>query len=245
MIFTLTTVFLLVGAWPMEEMAIARNVTLGYSNDNRIRFDTVLFTDGRTCSVLDLERYRFHTAEDAMRTWNARGPPFAASRYEENWHLTTNACTAFDNPTNVIALIGIILGIFGVFADGTCVFCIYHKYYWRGRHREYRGTPILPVTDMPKIQPSVATSVPKGLSPYAAQLIAEASLQRGDICPVSQEPLDSVALLVPECGHVLSEAAAAAKLPTECYMCRKPVVYTRVEAKLKLVPVSDTALSSA
>lgn len=218
MLATLTFIILAIGTTYKLEDATATSLTVGTTYDNRVRITSVQFADGLTCFTPKVDRLSYNTVADATA---ANPVPFATKRGFQYMTITNKDCIAMmDNPTSE-SILYILLNLVGIAVDAAVWVCIYRG--WKDRRRQV----VVPqVTAAPKApqpqQPSLTT--------YAATLMIEAAIQRGDTCPVTLAPLTSVALLVPPCGHILSEAAR----PTNnmCPVCRAPATYTPVPCKL-------------
>lgn len=239
MIFTILNIILSVGSWEVEEYAFPKNVTLAPTINNRIGFNTVQFADDKVCSVLYNRDspYTFNTEEDAMNNWNTKVMPFQLARYEERFHITSNTCYAFKRNNTSFTLIIVFFTTLGTILDviSILLFLRYKHHKQRIQQISPQGNP--PLQEQEPIRrpyyPAQQQSKSDGLSIYAAQLIAEAYIHRRELCPITQEPLDKVSLLVPECGHVISESSGY--ISNTCCVCKRNVNYTRVEGKLTIV----------
>lgn len=98
--------------------------------------------------------------------------------------------------------------------------------------------PLPPLPVPPPSQPRV------GLSAFAARLIAEAALQRGETCPVALLPLAELTdLHVAPCGHVGGVDVATLRT---CPLCCAPVAaWTCVNAAALLRPAESAAGAGA
>lgn len=226
MFATLTFIILAIGTTYKLEDATATSLTLGTTYDNRVRITSVQFADGLTCFTPKVDRLSYNTVADATA---ANPVPFETKRGFQYMTITKKECIAMmDNPTTE-SLLYILLILAGIIVDAVVCVCIYSI--WRGGRRQVRPTAT-PVAVVPQV--TVAPKEPQpqqpALTTYAATLMIEAAIRRGDTCPVTLAPLTSVALLVPPCGHILSEAAR----PTNnmCPVCRAPAMYTPVSCKL-------------
>lgn len=227
MFATLTFIILAIGTTYKLEDATATSLTFGKTYDNRVRITNVQFADGLTCFTPKVDWLSYNTVADATA---ANPVPFETKRGFQYMTITTKDCIAMmDNPTTE-SLLYILLILVGIIVDAVVWVCIYKS--WKDGRRQVRPTAT-PVVVVPQV-----TAAPKGPQPqqqpalttYAATLMIEAAIRRGDTCPVTLAPLTSVALLVPPCGHILSEAAR----PTNnmCPVCRAPATYTPVPCKL-------------
>ncbi len=67
-----------------------------------------------------------------------------------------------------------------------------------------------------------------GISSYAAKLIVDALVSRGEVCPVSLDPLDEFEeILVGECGHACGATDQTTKL-LRCPVCRDTTVWCTI-----------------
>ncbi len=239
MLFTLLNIFLGVGLWPIETSQYALNVTLRTTTDNRIQYDTVLFVDNKLCTVLENAKYViFNSEEDAMNIWNTNYAQNQIKRYEQRWHISTNECNAFDKDIAPVTISLIILSIAGTFVD-IIIYCLYKRY------KQMNHLNPIPSRQMNQVLPQNTEPLielvpqdknhPQKLDQYVAQLIADAQLSKGELCPISQEQLNKAALLVPHCGHVISETSVSANPPKKCCICKRDIIYTRVEASLTVI----------
>lgn len=220
MLFILLNVILSTGSWQVEEFAVAKNVTLTPTIDNRIKFNTVIFTDNKECYVTNKQgQYTFNTEADAMQYWSMNIESTSVARYEERRHITTNTCNALQKNNDSFIIIITLFSTIGMFLDVSIVI-------WARilRKNMYRPTIIPDTQHITKLDDQ-----PSKLNSYAAQLIAESYIRRGEICPITQTQFNTTALLVPICGHVISEVGVNGNPPSTCCLCKQPVVYTRVE----------------
>jgi hypothetical protein len=89
MILTIIGTILWVGALRVPQDAVAVNMTLQATNDNRVRIQSFLYSDNVVCST-DGPSYTFNTVSDAIAYWNSLSPPFATQRYFERLKISTN-----------------------------------------------------------------------------------------------------------------------------------------------------------
>jgi hypothetical protein len=249
MIVSIIIFFLTFGSIGIEYKGIATNITIIPTEDNRYKLYSALFSDGTICTYSHrTKKYTFSTYQEAMNKWNSYNPPYEASYYKERWQITTDSCQINESREDIPVLFGLLGGIPGLAIDISCIYTYviwYIRKYKRERERRIlpeleRGVLAEQNGDNNNITPLlVPKQEKKGLDPYVAQLIAEASIARGDVCPVTLEPLSDVRLLVPECGHIISEAGTSTKIPDICYLCKKVVTYVVVKGKMSFEKKSE------
>jgi hypothetical protein len=233
MLLTAIGIILSVGTWEQGSEVIAKNITIRASSDNRVKINTVIFTDDKECTIPNTSHYTFNTEKDLLEYWNSNQAPFYVTRYEQLLHVSTRDCYAFKQELTAFTFTCIFTCILGFWIDVFITVKLCKK---RKVRPQTLAEVVLPVVaTMPE-----KSSEPQSLSLYAAQLMAEAHINRGEVCPITQEPLDKISVLVPECGHVISEASIKTQIPKKCCVCRKDVKYTRVEVKLKSNTVDST-----
>lgn len=227
--FTILLIILGTGYTVQYEDATAANVTIVPTEDNRVRYSEVRYTDGVVCSVNPkYKEYSYNTYADAEAAWQARNPPFVSPR-GRNAFIHTESCVSFTSGIGSNALMCYLFLMLG-----TPIDCLFIALYYRYTRRRIRDSPYNPLPPPP--QPAPQTS----LSSFAATMITDTAIRRGDICPITQEPLTrEQTLCVPLCGHIISEAGG---LPANnvCPMCRSATTYTTVPPSHITVTVRPT-----
>jgi hypothetical protein len=249
MIFTVACILAAIGTSFRYEDAVAQNVTLAPTKYyGRIRFGRVLFTDGVWCYATTYDKaLEFDTREDAMAAWAAMNPPFAMPRGYHLFRTESSPCVTFTTTAvRDLSVVFCCLLIVALTIDYmSCVKWadMYRSYRYeqalrasrRARRARYQITPFMhaPITQPISISPTNAPSL------YVATMLAEAAWARNDLCPITQEPLSSSpAVLVPPCGHILSDEAG--RQPTnQCPVCRVPANYTTVPHQITVVVPTD------
>jgi hypothetical protein len=74
----------------------AMNMTLKNPTDDRVRFDTITFEDGKVCTVYG-DIYSFDTVQNAMQRWNSWSPPVLMKRNVPVWNIFNLDCTVRDS----------------------------------------------------------------------------------------------------------------------------------------------------
>lgn len=218
-----TLAFLLTGiatTYRFED-AIAQNVSIIATRNNRVRYDTVLFADGVTCNVPTKAEFEFNTATDATAAWQAREPPFSMPRGYHLIRIEGDHCITLTTDATIQSLLFYMLIMAGLVIDPVCwVFIKRHC---------CRSTPRPAAVEPTSVNPTVPP-----LSLYAATMLAETAWARDDICPVTQEKLKAAtSVLAPPCGHIVS---GAGRPPNNmCPICRAPTHYTEVLAKVPVL----------
>lgn len=216
-----TLAFLLTGiatTYRFED-AIAQNVSLVGTRNNRVRYDTVLFTDGVTCNVPTKAEFEFNTVADASTAWQVRDPPFSMPRGYHLIRIAGDHCITLTTDATIQSFLFYMLIIAGFTIDVVCWTFI--------TQRCCRRTPTAPSVVIPP-------PPPPPLSLYAAIMIAETAWTRDEICPVTQEKLkEATSVLVPPCAHIVS---GAGRPPNNmCPVCRAPTHYTEVPTKVPVI----------
>jgi hypothetical protein len=206
------------------EDAVAANVTIVPTEDNRVRYSDVRYTDGVVCSVNPkYKEYSYNTYADADAAWQARNPPFALPR-GRNAYINTGSCVALTSGIGSNALMCYLFLMLGTPIE--CFLIAIYRRYKRRRNRD-----VLPIPLLPPPRPAPQTS----LSSFAATMLIDTAIRRGDICPITQEPLTrEQTLCVPLCGHIVSESGRLTN--NMCPLCRSATTYT-------VVPPSHTAVT--
>lgn len=226
---TLLLIILGTGYTVQYEDATAANVTIVKTVDNRVRYSDVRYTDGVLCSVNpNYKEYSFNTYADAEAAWQARNPPFALPR-GRNAFISTESCVTLTSGIGSNALMCYLFLMLGTPIDALLI-----ATYYRYKHR--RNRDVLPIPVQPHPQPAPQDM----LSIFAATMLIDTAIRRGDICPITQEPLTrEQTLCVPLCGHILSETVLPAN--NMCPLCRSATTYTTVPPSHTAVTVHPTS----
>lgn len=106
------------------EDAVAANVTIIPTEDNRVRYSAVTYTDGITCIVSRYDKsVRYNTVADAEAAWNAKAPPFKSIRGHTAF-IESDICGAFLRGAGDIGLYAYVcyfLLILGIPLDCRCI----------------------------------------------------------------------------------------------------------------------------
>lgn len=226
---TLTLILFAIGTTYNLEDATATNVTVTRTADNRVRYDTVTFTDGLSCKVPStMKEYTFNTAADAMAAIQL---PLQTKRGYQYLKLTSDECVALTTFSIRESLVFIIFSIAGPVFD--FILCTMPARINRWIRRRALNAPVV-IPRNSTVAP--APPPPQGPSVYAATLMLEAAIQRGDTCPVTLVPLKTATLIVPACGHILSEAGRPSN--GICPVCRQPAAYTSIPCSITVEPAT-------
>lgn len=231
---TLTLAVLAIGASYDLEEAVATSLSLTSTPDNRFRYDRLTFTDGRSCMVPRLDKYIFNTAAEANASLTFPYP-YQTKRGYQKLKITTDDCvTMVDESSNTASILFLV---FCCTLGPCCDIFLYHflkhvvKKYCQ---RQADAVPLIAVAPAPAPARAPAHPAP---SIYAATLMLEAAIQRGDTCPVMLTPLKTATLIVPGCGHILSDLARPQN--DICPVCREHVAYTSIPCRIIVEPADQ------
>ena len=223
---TLLLIILGTGYTVQYEDAAAANVTIVPTRDNRVRYRDVRYTDGVLCSVNPTyKKYSFNTYADAEAAWQARNPPFTLPR-GRNAFINTESCVTLTSGVGSNALMCYLFLTMGIPIDALLIAIYYHC-------KRRRSRFILPTQSDHRTPPPTPQNA---LSIFAATMLVDTAIRRGDICPITQDPLmREQALCVPLCGHIVSESGRPAN--NMCPLCRSATTYTTVPPSHTVVTV--------
>lgn len=153
------------------EDAVAANVTIIPTEDNRVRYSAVHYTDGITCIVGPYnKRFSYNTVADAESAWLAKAPPFKSTRGRTAF-IQSETCGAFlsgDGGVGFYAYLCYFFLILGIPLDCLCVrhSCapLYEEYTERYGHKKSSAT-IVPT----KITVTVHEEHPTSTAPQSTQ----------------------------------------------------------------------------
>lgn len=232
MICTSLFIILTIGASYDLQDAIATNITVSKTVDNRVRISSVTFEDGLVCSTPSLATLTYNTEADAFL---ANPLPFTAKRGYEYLRITDHNCVAMETYLIRNAIGFIIPGVTIMPVIDMIMWYFIYKRCKRSTARQIytiptdvdarAAAPRRPFTRAAQPPPNNSVS-PRVLSQFAAKRLAEAAIRNKDLCPITLEPLTATRAFVPACGHILRELPPS--VSTKCPMCSARVNYTVV-----------------
>lgn len=149
------------------EDAIAANVTIIPTEDNRVRYSAVHYTDGVTCNVGPYnKRFSYNTVADAEAAWLAKAPPFKTTRGRTAF-IHSQTCGAFLSGSGGIGFYAYLCYFFLILGIPLDCLCIRHSCECcRDRHCcASRSATIVPT----KITVTVHEEHPTSTAPQSTQ----------------------------------------------------------------------------